>query len=1161
MDALEQFLGQVHYSHTPGVAEISYYGALETLLNALGEGLNPQVTCVMQLRDTGAGIPDGGLFSAEQFPPHADIQTEALHMLPARGAIEVKSPAEDIRAVAQSAQVAKYLQQYRQVLVTNLRAFVLMALDEDGQALELESYTLAESEDDFWQMARHPRAAAKRHSARLTEFLKRVMLHPAPLVTPEALAAFLASYAREALARIEAVQTHGELSSALQSALTNIRAALEQALGLTFEGKRGDRFFRSTLVQTLFYGIFSAWVLWHHERPARQDRFDWRTAAWQLRIPMMQVLFSELAQPHRVGAQGLDLEEVLNWAGHALSRVDRGEFFEHFEAGQAIQYFYEPFLASFSPRLRKELGVWYTPPEVVTYMVARVDMVLREELDVAEGLANENVYILDPCCGTGAYLLAALERIAETLQAPGDALTAYRVKKAVTERLFGFEIMPAPFVIAHLQIGLRLQALGAPLAPEERAGVYLTNALTGWEPPEEQAKQRVMFPALAEERDAAEHVKREVPILVVLGNPPYNAYAGVSPEEEGGLVDVYKQGLIDEWGIKKFNLDDLYIRFFRLAERRIVEMSGQGIVCFISNFSYLGDSSFVVMRQRLLEEFDVLWFDCMNGDSRETGKRTPDGKPDPSIFSTRQNPAGIRVGTAIATLVRRKTSSDVPSVYFRHFWGKSKREDLVQSLQAEDFTGQYVPVSPTKNVRYAFRPLDMGAAYLRWPLVTDLCAVPPQNGLMEKRGGALFDMDRAALEKRMKLYYDPAVSWEQLEALDTGLTRDAARFDAKQARDKVTQAEHYAPEHVRRYLLRPFDVRWCYYSGERPIWNEPRPTLWEQCWEGNTFFMSRPAGVARPEGVPVYFTSLLGDNDFQRGHAYYFPVRLKAPLPNNGTHQANMLGEGGLGYKIQPRANLSEKARTYLRHLGITHPDADAEVASLIWWHALAIGCAPAYLEENADGLRADWPRVPLPAAAKHLRASANLGQHIAALLDTESPVPGVTGGALRPELRAIGVLSHVEGAQLNPATDLAITAGWGYTVRKTVTMPGQGDARERDYTPEERAAFEAGAAALSLSGEAVFDLLGHSTYDVYLNAVAYWRNIPAAVWEYVMGGYQVIKKWLAYREHKVMGRNLTPDEAVYVTHIARRIAAMSLLHPPLNANYALMKKEGSIWT
>ncbi|HEY9706208.1 MAG TPA: N-6 DNA methylase, partial [Allocoleopsis sp.] len=463
---------------------------------------------------------------------------------------------------------------------------------------ELERYKLADSEAEFWQKTAKYRQFASENEGGLIEYLKRVMLQSSAITSPQDVAWFLASYARDAKSRLD---SHADLP-----VLTNIRTALENALGVKFTGAKGDRFFRSTLVQTLFYGIFSAWVLWHKTiissphpptpsptgegEKFRLQFFDWKTSAYYLHVPMIQALFEQIARPSKL--RELNLVEVLDWTGSALNRVNRNEFFNKFDEGQAVQYFYEPFLEAFDPQLRKELGVWYTPPEIVKYMVERVDMVLREELEIEDGLADENVYILDPCCGTGAYLVEVLKKIAQILEEKGEgALTISQVKEAAKNRVFGFEILTAPFVIAHLQLGLVLQNLGVPLQEEnERLGVYLTNALTGWQPPDEEGKKKLQqlemnFPELNKEKEAADEIKRGKPILVVLGNPPYNAYAGTSPTEEEGLVDVYKEGLINEWGIKKFNLDDLYTRFLRLAERAISENTKKGVVCYISNFS------------------------------------------------------------------------------------------------------------------------------------------------------------------------------------------------------------------------------------------------------------------------------------------------------------------------------------------------------------------------------------------------------------------------------------------------------------------------------------------------------------------------------------------------------------------------------------------------
>jgi hypothetical protein len=1138
MHPLEDYLTHLQQILSTGGAtkEESYYGVLENLLNEIGKGLKPKVRCVPQLKDTGAGAPDFGLYTAGQFQRAKD-EDPTGGQLPERGVVEVKGWSDDSFLTADGAQVSRYWDRYGLVLVTNYRDFVLVGRDDSGNPVRLEFFRLAESEDGFRDAIAYPRKTAEEKGERLVEFLQRAMLHATPLTDPEDLAWFLASYAREARIRIE--------QAADLPALATLRQGLEEALGLQFEGEKGEHFFRASLVQTLFYGVFSSWVMWAREVRDSRDRFNWHEAGWSLHVPMIAGLFSQIATPARLKPLGID--EVLDWAGAVLNRVVREAFFQKFEEEHAVQYFYEPFLKAYDPELRKELGVWFTPPEIVKYQVERVDRVLREELGLADGLADDQVVVLDPCCGTGAYLVETLRRIHDTLKNKGsDALAAQRLKRAAMNRVFGFEILPAPFVVSHLQIGLMLRKLGAPLRPDtsERAGVYLTNSLTGWEPPSNPKKDLPLFPELMEERDAANKVKRDAPILVILGNPPYNAFAGTSPEEEGGLVEPYKEGLTRAvkdggWGIKKFNLDDLYVRFFRIAERRI-DKSGKGVVSYISNFSYLGDPSFVVMRKRFLETFDKLWFDCMNGDSRETGKLTPDGKPDPSVFSTEQTSVGIRKGTAVCLMVRKENRDKNPTVRFQDYWGVTKKKDLLDSLSLKIINRKYIFASPNKRNRYSLLSENVTDIYLEWPMIEEIASFKPSLGVLENRGDSLISIDIETLKNNMSTYLNKNISWENLLNMHLRITQPAARYDPKSTREKILKRAKFDLSSFRKLIVRPMDKRWCYYSDIRPLWNEPRPDYFKQCWEGNFCLVTRRKGVARIEGSPFNFTSSLGAQHSLNTDAYYIPILLKNEFMNSKKQKEQSELFGQLNKKIHITANLTRKAREYLISLGIDNSDKDLETAGLIWMHALAIGYSPAYLSENADGIRQDWPRIPLPATKKALLASAELGRRVAALLDTEKPVEGVTCGAIRPELKGIAVISRMGAGSIDPGRgELDLTAGWGHAGKDGVCMPGKGKIMER--------------ACKDIKQKRDF---GEKTLDVYLNDVAYWSNVPKKVWEFYIGGYQVIKKWLSYRERQMLGRGLKIEEAEYVTETARRLAALVLLQPMLDKNYKNIKKD-----
>ena len=1098
--AVEEYFADLRRIRASGGAtgERSFYPALTNLLNAVGSALRPQVFCVGELAEQGAGHPDFGLYTRRQ----VQKGKPRTGQVPERGVVEVKPAGDDAWLTADSDQVSRYWDRYRLVLVTNTRDFVLVGEDAQGNPVKLETFRLAESEQAFHTRLETPRAFARDMGAGLGEYLCRALSHSASIVEPKDLAWLLASYARDGLARVEAA---GDAPS-----LRAVRSALEEALGVRFEGDKGAAFFRSTLVQTLFYGVFSAWVLWARQTPPPRERFNWHEAVWHLRAPVLRALFQQLSSPAQL--QPLGLVELLDWTAAAMDRVDRAAFFDRFDAGEAVPYFYEPFLEAFDPELRKQLGVWYTPAEVVRYMVARIDMALKEDLGIADGLAAENVFVLDPCCGTGTYLAEVLRRIAANLQGRGlGALTGAQVKRAATQRVFGFEIMPAPFVVSHLQVGLTMQALDAPLSDDEteRAGVYLTNALTGWEP---SVQKPLPFPELEEERDRADRVKQDTPVLVILGNPPYNGFAGMAVDEERELSTAYRT-------TKRVRrpegqgLNDLYVRFFRMAERRIAEKTGRGVVCFISNYSWLDGLSFTGMRERYLEAFDVIRIDNLNGDKYKTGKTTPDGAPDPSIFSTPGDPVGIQVGTAITTLVRKADHEPAKEVGFRHLWGQAKLSDLTATAEAGPHE-LYDGIEPSLPLGLPFAQMVVSGGWSTWPALPELFPVS-FPGVKSGRDPFVTDIDKDRLRKRIGDYFNASLSHDEIERRYPLAMRNPREYDSRGVRDALMGLGGPEEDSFTLYAYRPFDTRWLYWEVREKLVDRPRPEYKPHAFEGNLWLSAVPR-LRRDSTEPqVGIASHLASLHLNEWGASMFPVWLR---------EEGMALDGG---GAQRRPNLSSAAQRYLDRLGLGVED--------LFHHVLAVLHDPSYRKANSGALRMEWPRIPLPGwpdggapgAAEELAASAARGRELAALLDSATPVPGVTTGALRPEIAAIAVPSTTDGGNM-AGDDFSLTAGWGHFGQGEAVMPGHGRAADRPYTTEERAAL--GNSALTL---------GNATFDIYLNDRAYWRNVPAAVWSYKLGGYQVLKKWLSYRERGVLDRPLLPEEVQHFTDTARRIAGI----------------------
>ena len=594
-----------------------------------------------------------------------------------------------------------------------------------------------------------------------------------------------------------------------------------------------------------------------------------------------------------------------------------------------------------------------------------------------------------------------------------------------------------------------------------------------------------------------------------MGNPPYNGYAGMAVDEERELSTAYRNTKL----VRKpegQGLNDLYVRFFRMAERRITEKTGEGIVCFISNYSWLDGLSFTGMREHLLREFDEVRIDNLNGDRYRTGKVTPDGDPDPSIFSTPADPVGIQVGTAITTLVRRAEHAPAETVGFRNLWGQSKREELTETSESKP-GALYDEVSPVLLLGLPFAPIAASGGWHDWPALPELF---PKSfpGVKTSRDAFLVDIDLDRLKARVIDYFDQGLGHDEIARLYPTLMPSNTGTRARSVRDALLRRGGPDEAGFIPYAYRPFDARWLYWEADGSLLDRPRSEYRPHMIEGNLWLVSQQK--PRREWSPPQIISPMGCLDL---------------MDRGATCISAWLRDEGLGIEgdgIQRRPNLSGAAQHYLESIG-----ADVED---LFHHILTVLHDPAYREANAGALRMEWPRIPVPGwpdgdevgAADELARSAARGRKLAALLDSDTDVSGVTTGPLHPEIGVVAVPFTTDGANM-AGDDFEVTAGWGHGGSGQAVMPGQGCVVERPYTTEERAAL----------GDAV-PTLGDTTFDIYLNDRAYWRNVPANVWSYKLGGYQVLKKWLSYRERKVLGRSLKPDEVQHFAEVGRRIVA-----------------------
>ena len=839
--------------------------------------------------------------------------------------------------------------------------------------------------------------------------------------------------------------------------------------------------FADMFAQTIVYGMFAA----RANDPTPQD-FSRMEAAFVLpkTNPFLRKLFHEIAGPDldpRVAWIADDLANLLARAD--MERVLR-DFGKRTRREDPVVHFYETFLSAYDARLRKTRGVYYTPEPVVSYIVRSVDTLLRKEFGKANGLADPSVLMLDPAVGTETFLYFVIQQIHETLTAQGQqgAWASYVAEKLLP-RLFGFEILMAPYTVAHLKLGVELKELGYDFASEERLGIYLTNSL------EQIGKESQLHFArfINEESEKAQDIKRNQPIMVVIGNPPYANFGMMNKGEWiGDLLDDYKRGLNE----KKLNLDDDFIKFLRFGQWRI-EKSGAGILAFITNNTYIDGITHRRMRESLLETFDDIYILDLHGSSKKK-ERAPDGSKDENVFDIQQ-------GVAIALFVRTPKPEGSPRpfgfarVHHAQLWGA--RETKYAALAESDIaTTRWTEIEP-KPEQFFFVPKSFSGELeysTAWSL-KDIFLVW-QNAVKTDRDNLFMDFDRDALEERMRVFYSERGLSESFR--ETYQVENSSSYDLISRRAKTK----YDANNIHPFLYRPFDWRWLYYSPQltsRPAWE-----VMQHIVAGKNLGLIFMRQVALQGDYSHFLVSnALADNRTfysNKGITSFAPIYLydapdvRQTTMDLGARRVNLAPafiaemETRLGLKfVADDVGATQRGRPDGQRgrpdgaQGQPHRAAPTSFTPEDIFHYIyAILHAPTYRQRYAEFLKIDFPRIPLTRDAKLFRVLCAFGAELVALHLLESPV-----------------------------LDKLVTR---------FPVAGSNEVEKIVYAEEWR------------------DASGTTQRGcVFVNKTQFFAGIAPDVWNFHIGGYQVLDKWLKDRK----GRALAYDD---ITHYQKIVVALA---------------------
>ena len=1035
-----------------GYREESYYRSLCEFLEAYGGGkeylhmLNIAATSNPNSESIGEGVG---------FP---DVEVRQNRRLV--GYIEVKSPNENLDNPAYATQFNKYKESLENVVFTNFKKWILYTWDKDGKPQKT-----AEADWDQEDLE------AKDLKKLLTIFFEGQSYQAK---TPHQLAIALARKTRLLSQQVE----EALISNNPDSKLIDLKKTFEKTLIQDI----GDHQFANIYAETIAYALFLA-KLEHFEKGSSEE-FTLRTAVDFLpnSVPIFKDLYQltggrvEPITPGIYKATEILIEQ-LNYAD--IEKIYK-KLVEHKPGEDPVIQFYEPFLSEYDPEERKARGVYYTPKPVVDYIVRSVDFLLKTKFGKEKGLGDESVQILDPATGTGTFLMSVIQNIYADIEKENKSLGEDLVKRKFKEvvsnhilkHLYGFELLIAPYAIAHLKLTLELERLGFNFSMTEddsdkdndRLKIFLANTL---DDPEKPPISLFGFESITEESEKARLVKKDEPILVVIGNPPYSSISTNMGDWIKNLVSeyLYIEGKRIEEKSKRNSLQNDYVKFLRFAQWKL-SMVDCGIIGFITDNSYLDGRTFRGMRKNLIDCFSDLYILNLHGNIKRKEK-APDGLPDKNVFN-------ITLGVAIVFLIKNENTKNQKEINYLDLKGSSKhyKFDWLNNHQLIDIKSKLEPKYPN----YYLIPIDTSREE-EWNLLTSTkdIFVTYGTGIKTNRDNFVIDFDPSPLLTRMNDFYNIGISDEEI-VRKYGLKENYV-WKIPKARSKF-RLDPVSENKVINFNYRPFDNRILYFD-DAVVFN-PRKIITNQFFDNNLGFMTT-GQISTGIFNHAFVTKLPADMCSLSLQTREALVCMPLYIYEKSASQLSLLGVGG---GIRSRANISpEFIKEFSGKLGLEFVESgrgDLEKTfgpEDVFYYAYAVFHSPTYRTRYAEQLKIDFPRLPLTSNKELFKKLVQKGNELVNL--------------------------HLLGE--NPF-DKSETI-FNDTSKWRVKAGGEKPENLDDWKVIEVRYDE-------------------KTKRVYVNPKQYFEVIEKEVWEFMIGGYQVLDKWL--KDRKKAERVLSPDDTTH---------------------------------